>query len=157
MGSHDDYGKSLMRKLLANRWNSYDSRRSVDEAGVRADLDGIITTSDGRHIECAVEIEARVYKQIRGAMVDLALHPAPKKFLVVIKAQPQLGNTAKITRHCNYIWQQISGADRGQFAMVVLEGTGDNPMPDVDLALLRGALQSQGLLISDSASVGFAS
>ncbi len=146
MGAHDDYGKGLMSKLLGNRWSSYDFRRSVDEAGVRADLDGVITAPESCQVECAVEIEARVYKQIRGAIVDLTLHPAPKKLFVVIKAQPQLGDTQEIAKHFNYVWHQIAGTSRGQFTMTVLEGTGGDPLQEVDLELLKGSLQELGIM-----------
>jgi len=72
MGLHDDYGKQLMSKLPGSRWSSHDFRRSIDEASVRADLDGVIKAEDGQSIECAVEIAPRACKQIRGAIVDLA-------------------------------------------------------------------------------------
>ncbi len=140
MGIHDDYGKDLFHELLGDRWSPDDFRRSVEQAGVRADLDGVIKAKDGRSVECAVEIDARVYKQIRGAMVDLALHPAPKKLLVIIKAQAQLGSTSKIIKHWSYVWKEIAGTGRGRFALAVLEGTGADPLPEVDLALLQKAL-----------------
>jgi len=146
MGTHEDYGRNLMSEVLGDRWSSYDSRRSVDEAGVRADLDGVIVGPDGQSVECAVEIEARVYKQIRGAIVDLALHPAPKKLLVVIKAQPQLGSSAKVVKHCGYIWQQIAGTTHGLFAIAVLERTGDKPLPEVDRQRLAAALNALAIL-----------
>lgn len=88
---HDDYGKKLFAELLGKRWDSRASERWLDEGGVWADLDGVIWSTDYLTIECAVEIEAKVYKQIRGTIVDLALHPAPKKLLGVIRAQSQLG------------------------------------------------------------------
>jgi len=146
MGNHDDYGKQLMSRLLGSRWSSCDSRRSIDEGGVRADLDGIISARDNSNVECAVEIEARVYKQIRGAMVDLALHPAPKKLLVVIKAQPQLGDATRIEKHCRHIWQEIAGSNRGQFFMTVLKGTGNDPRQQVDLELLSETLRNMKIL-----------
>jgi len=123
MGNHDDYGKGLMANLLGARWSSYDYRHSIDEAGGIAYLDGVITAPDGQKIECAVEIEARVYKQIHGAIVDLALHPAPKKLLIVIKAQ-SLGSENKIKKHCEYVWQQIAGNVHGLFVVTVLKVPG---------------------------------
>ncbi len=145
MGKHDEYGKCLFADLLGPRWDSLAFERSIDEAGVRADLDGVIRSRDSRAIECAVEIEARVYKQIRGAIVDLALHPTRKKLLVIIRAQPQLGSKEKTTSHCTYIWQQLAAENRGEFAMVVLEGTGDTPMPEVDKHRITQALLSLGI------------
>ena len=146
MGKHDEYGKKLFAELLGQRWDSLTFERSIDEAGVRADLDGVIWSRDHRTIECAVEVEARVYKQIRGAIVDLALYPAAKKLLVIIPAQPQLGSEEKTLAHCRHIWQQISSNNRGQFAMTVLRGTGDEPVPDVDKARICEALNTLDLL-----------
>lgn len=150
MPIHDEYGKGLFRPLLGDRWSSLDFARSVQEEGVRADLDGIIRRADDKSVECTVEIEARVYKQIRGAMVDLSLHPAPQKLLVVIKAQPQLGDTPRIMRHCTYIWQQVAGTNRGEFEMAVLEGTGLNPNTEFDLKLLKDTLQKLGIATTPS-------
>ena len=39
MGIHDGYGKKLLQNLLGHRWNTYGRERSIDLAGVRADLD----------------------------------------------------------------------------------------------------------------------
>ena len=100
MGIHDGYGKAVMSRLLGTRWSSDDYRRSIAEAGVRADLDGVITAKNSPAVECAVEIEARVYKQIRGSIVDLALHPAPRKLLLVIRAKPQLGSASEVEKQC---------------------------------------------------------
>ena len=148
MGQHDEYGKVLLRELLGERWDDYAPERSVDESGVRADLDGIIWSGSGetKEVQCAVEIEARVYKQIRGAVVDLALHPAPKKLLVVIRAQPQLGGRDKILRHLRYVWEQVTFGRRGEFQLVCLEGTGDTPAEDKDKNILAEALREMMVL-----------
>lgn len=146
MGKHDDYGKELLTHLLGARWDSYTPKRSLFEGGVRADLDGVIWSRDGAEVECAVEIEARVYKQIRGAIVDLALHNAPKKLLVVLPAQPQLGTREQIERHCQYIWEEIADARRGRFLVICLKGTGDNPAYQRDRETLADALGAMGVL-----------
>ena len=100
MGKHDEYGKRLFSSILGRRWVEYGEIRSVQMGGVRADLDGVILSEDLARVECAVEIEAKIYKQIRGALVDLASHSAPRKLFVVIPAQYQLGTAEKTRAHC---------------------------------------------------------
>ncbi|MFC1955394.1 hypothetical protein ACFLWZ_02495 [Chloroflexota bacterium] len=141
MGKHEDYGKRLLRELFGGRWAPYASQRSLYEGGVRADLDGVIYSKDGVSVECVVEIEARVYKQIRGAIVDLVLHGAPKKLLIIIRAQPQLGTEEQIKEHCTYVWRELAGQHRGEFQVVCLKGTGDEPASEEDKKLLAEKLR----------------
>lgn len=49
-------------------------------------------------------------------------------------------------RHCSYVCQQIAGTNHGQYAMVVLSGTGNNPLPKVDMNLLRNSLGDLDIL-----------
>ncbi len=110
--NHDAYGKKLFESLLGRQWcSSLEPSRCIEMNGVRADLDGVIRGEDLHSIECAVEIEARTYKQIRGGIVDLAWHPAPKKLLVVMRAQPQLGSEERVIRHCSYVWDRLSAGN----------------------------------------------
>ncbi len=129
MGKHDNYGKRLFSEDLGKRWDPGAPEMWVKEAGVRAELDGVILSSDTRprHVKCAVEIEARVHKQIRGAIVDLALHPAPKKLLVIIPAQLQVRRRGCKTNldHCNHVWNQITYQKQGQFWVVYLAWPSD--------------------------------
>lgn len=139
---HDAYGKRIFADILGHRWrDSLDAERSVEMAGVRADLDGIIRSRDGARVECAIEIEARVFKQIRGAIIDLSWHPAPKKMLAVIRAQPQLGSEEKVSRHCIYVWNRLNAGREVPFRLVILKGTGAQPLFDEDRALVLDALR----------------
>lgn len=145
MGIHDDYGKELLRESLGTRWDAHSSQRSIELAGVRADLDGVIISKDGTHVECAVEIEARVYKQIRGAIVDLALHPAPSKLLIVMLAQPQVGKDEdKMISHIKHVWTRIHGM--GEFSVVCLKGTGTSSRKQEDRKLIVDAIRTLGIL-----------
>jgi hypothetical protein len=144
--SHDAHGKELFQGLLGKRWCSWlDPGRCFDMNGVRADLDGIIRSEDQGSIECAVEIEARTYKQIRGAIVDLAWHPAPKKLLVVMRAQPQLGTEETVVAHCTYVWERLSAGKCGQFRLVVLKGAGNTPQFQIDSRLIGEGLLALGI------------
>ncbi len=146
MGAHDKYGKKLLGEILGARWSTLTSSRSYDWGGVRADLDGVIRSAETRVVECAVEIEAKVYKQIRGAILDLAYHSAPKKLLVIIRAQAALGSEEKVRGHCAEVWKEIGDPDSAAFRIVVLKGTGDRPSPDLDKGLLIQALHELGIL-----------
>ena len=142
IAQHDCYGKRLLKELLGEQWDPDASERSIYEGGVRADLDGLIWSKNGATVECAVEIEARVYKQIRGAIVDLALHGAPRKLLIIMRAQPQLGTEERIKEHCTYIWGELAGKHRGEFQVVCLRGTGDKPAYEEDQRLLAETLRA---------------
>lgn len=145
--NHDEYGKRLFSFILGKRWVSrLGNDGSIDMAGVRADLDGLILSEDLSRVECAVEIEARTYKQIRGGILDLAWHPAPRKILVVILAQPQLGNDKKARAHCMFVWQKLTKGENVPFELVVLRGTGAYPMDEVDRLLVIDALKKLDLI-----------
>jgi len=145
--NHDEYGKRLLASILGKRWVTHMAdERSLDMGGVQADLDGIILSQDLSRVECAVEIEAKTYKQIRGAILDLAWHSAPRKMLVVILAQPQLGNDRKARAHCTFVWQKLTGGANAPFELVILRGTGAYPMGEIDRALLTDALKRLGLI-----------
>jgi hypothetical protein len=139
--SHDRYGKTLLANILGKRWVSkFDQRKSIDLGGVRADLDGIILSENLSEVECAVEIEATVYTQARSALLNLAIHPAPKKLLIVILAHSQMGSKEKATGHFQYVWEKLSPIGNDPFGLVVLQGTGAGPMIEVDRNLIEGSL-----------------
>jgi hypothetical protein len=146
MGIHEEYGKTLFASIFDRRWITNGDVRSVEMASVRADLDGVILSQDLSRVECAVEIEARIYKQIRGAMLDLAWHPAPRKMLVVILAQPQLGTEAKARAHLMFVWQKLTKGENIPFELAVLRGTGANPMEQGDRLLLTNSLRRLDLI-----------
>jgi hypothetical protein len=149
MGIHDDYGKRLLAGILGQRrWVTSGNDRSVEMAGVRADLDGVILSEDSARVECAVEIEAKIYKQIRGAILDLAWHSAPRKMLVIILAQSQLGPEEKVRAHLMFVWQKLTTCANVPFELVVLRGTGTTPMEDDDRLLLTDALKKLHLIQS---------
>lgn len=71
--------------------------------------------------DIAVEIESRVSKQVRGALVDLAFHPFPKKLMVLMR---KYGN-AYTAPQCRVIMKRLCPACR--FEVVEIEGSGDEP------------------------------
>src|SRR5687768_4510296 len=103
MGHASDwvYMKSLMRNILGDRWDDYTQRRRVDLAGTTAQLDGVILDRQRESVEVAVGIESRSERQIRGALVDLFVHPAPKKLLIIVPTECKIPH---VDYHCTYVW-----------------------------------------------------
>jgi hypothetical protein len=77
-------------------------------------------TIDGRIGEdIAVEVESRVSKQVRGALVDLAFHPYRKKLMVLIRA-----HTNRFTGpQYRVILRRLCCPD-SRFEVVEIEGSG---------------------------------
>lgn len=76
MPVHDSYGKKVLQK--ASGYFDSNSRKIWVKFGNGGF--GRIDVVIGETI--TVEIESRVDKQIRGALIDLIMHPFPKNFLL---------------------------------------------------------------------------
>lgn len=139
MGTHDDYGKDLMRAVAGELYLMRGSQTTIQYNGnISAQKDGVILN------QCAVEIESRVPKQIRGALVDLIMHPLPKKLIIII---PEHMNDSKGTvEHCKGILEHFNRGNY-QFRVVLLTGTGYNKKFETDIELIRNALISMGCRI----------
>jgi hypothetical protein len=86
--------------------------------------------------DIAVEIEARVAKQVRGAVLDLICHAYPQKLLVLLSVHAL--NPALTAEQCRFILKRF--VDPDNFRVVVLSGTGVNPLLERDAELVREAL-----------------
>jgi hypothetical protein len=86
--------------------------------------------------EVAVEVEARNAKQVRGAIMDLLLHPCPKKLLILIPSGSLKTSTAPA--QCEHILSKFRPP--GLFRMAVLRGTCEAPDMDMDVARVQRAL-----------------
>jgi hypothetical protein len=143
--SHDQYGKDLFHEILGNRWANWFSEvdRSVSFNTVIAKLDGVIRRDDLSCVECAVEIEATNFKQIRGALLGLARHSATKKLFMVIKAQDEVRKNSdqEIRDTCAEAWKMLIPQSPSDFRCVVLTGTGETPAKEVDRELIQGVLR----------------
>lgn len=115
MGQHDDYGKKV---LLAA------SQECVQLKGNAIEIDygyGMAARIDGYYNDIAIEIESRVSKQIRGAVLDLIFHRATKKLLIIL---PVHANNPRTTRdQCEYILSRFSPPEH--FRVVLLQGHGN--------------------------------
>jgi hypothetical protein len=127
---HDEYGKRALC-TAAPQAVIYGPTVAVDYgAGQVARIDGTVG-------DIAVEIESRVAKQVRGAVLDLICHPLPKKLLVLL---PVHMTNAEITaEQCRNALARFCPAR--SFQVVVLEGTGSHPRLAEDSAMIGSALK----------------
>ena len=135
MGSHDEYGK---RVILA----ATHQRARIDGISVELDFGaGRPGRIDGTFDDqVAIEVESRVSKQVRGAVLDLILHPYPKKLLLLLPAHM---TDAIVTKHqCERIFQRF--LPTGNFRVIVLSGTGDSCNEAEDAKLTALALRELG-------------
>jgi hypothetical protein len=127
-----------MKAIVGDKFvDSGDLVRVQYQGGISAAIDGVVNDC------CAIEIESRVAKQVRGALVDLLCHPLTKKLLVLIPEH--MNNPEGTAEHCKDILSRFSR--EGQHAEVVLlQGTGYYPKPDEDEILIEQALKQLGCL-----------
>ncbi len=134
---HDAYVKDLFRGILGKRFISEGPEIQVPYQGITARIDGVVQGC------CAVEIESRVDKQIRGALMDLVFHPYAKKLLVLVYGS--MNNPERTIRHCEGILETL-GKAHTQHKVVLLTGDGDFPREIEDTRLLKSALEALGCL-----------
>ena len=129
---HDNYGKELLMEIAGNRFKSRgDFVKIYYPGGISATIDGVIN-------DCAIEIESRVEKQVRGALLDLLEHPLQKKHLILIPAH--MYNPEATAKHCEYILEKYKKQDDQITKVILLKGTGDNPKKEEDKEQLKRAL-----------------
>jgi hypothetical protein len=142
MGSHDEYGKQILR--LAN------SGIEIDGPAITVDLGGgRVARIDGAlrgHV--AIEIDSRTSKQVRGAILDLLLHGARKKFLILVPMY--MHNPEACRMDCATILGLF--LPHSDYRVVVLKGTGDTQSRELDASIVRHALAE--LLATEARSSG---
>ena len=125
MAGHDAYGKRVLHQATGGTAVLYGSAVEVlYGAGQPARIDGCV----GGLV--AVEVEARVSKQVRGAVLDLICHACPKKLLALIPANM---NPVTTMEQCRNILARFCPKDC--FRVVVLNGSGENPRLEEDAAI----------------------
>lgn len=135
MGSHDAYGKKVLRAAAGAAFIDWGSSVEVPYGARRpARIDGTVSGA------IAVEVESRTSKQVRGAVLDLLFHPYPKKLLVLVPMY--MSDCGTCADQCRYALGRY--VDRDHFRVVVLKGTGRNPSLDADAQLVRAALTELG-------------
>jgi hypothetical protein len=135
MGAHDIYGKAVMRKAAGSAFREWGTPVTVlYGAKGGAAIDGVVGDT------IAVEIESRVSKQVRGALLDLICHKYPKKLLLLVPVH--MSNPALCSDQCRDILGRFLKPD--DYRVVVLTGTGSDEAIDVDAQLVRAALTDLG-------------
>ena len=131
---HDKYGKSLFKEIYEGNFNPLPTKKPFgindNEAGTFR-IDGILEKE-----KIAIEIESRANKQVRGALVDLALHPFDKKLLVLIK---KYSNDYTL-RQCKIILEKLT--QNKKIEVIELKGTGDTPKKEVDIKKIKQAVRN---------------
>lgn len=135
---HDSYGKNLLRKIAGEKFHSKGKEIEVDAYKYkRARIDGVLANV------CAVEIESRTPKQIRGAVVDLFFHRARKKLLILVPAN--LGDKPKaVEEHCEQLLTdllKLKKKPRKDAAVILLKGTDKNRKVNEDRRIIESALR----------------
>ena len=132
MGQHDDYGKRILQESADGEFDRYGTSVEVNYgAGMPARIDGTVA---GR---VAVEVESRVAKQIRGAVLDLLCHAYPKKLLLILPVH--MSNADTTAHQCRSALRRFVA--ESDFRVVVLRGHGSNPKREEDVNLVRAALR----------------
>ena len=132
VGQHDDYGKHILRESVGGVFDAYGASVEVDYgAGMPARIDGTVAG------KVAVEVESRVAKQVRGALLDLLCHDYPKKLLLLLPVH--MSNAETTAHQCRSALRRFLAET--DFRVVVLHGHGSNPMLKKDVSLVRAALR----------------
>jgi len=99
-----------------------------------ATLDGVVGDS------IVVEIESRVSKQVRGAVLDLICHNYSKKLLVLVPVH--MSNPTLCSDQCRNILGRF--IKPGDYRVIVLAGSGFVQALQTDAELIRRALEELG-------------
>jgi hypothetical protein len=122
-----------MREAAGHSYSEY-LTVEVDYGTIRsARIDGTVGA-------IAVEIESRVSKQVRGAVMDLLCHQYPRKLLVLLPVH--MTSPQDTAAQCRNILARFLKAD--DFRVIVLRGTGDLPALADDAPEVRQALAELG-------------
>lgn len=135
MTQHDDYGKKLLRSIAGPAYINSGPTITVDYgAGLGARIDGVVGG------EIAVEIESRVSKQIRGAILDLFFHSCAKKLLVILPVHADNPDLTKT--QCENILSRLMNPSN--YRVVITRGSGDNERLEEDKIIIGMALTELG-------------
>jgi hypothetical protein len=135
VGEHDAYGKQVMRVAAGVDYHDWGEPTYVHYgAGMPARIDGAVGS------DIAVEIESRVSKQIRGAILDLVCHSYPKKLLVLLPVHMADAEVAAAQAR-NIMARFMPEAN---FRVLVLQGSGRANVVDGDATVVKAALRELG-------------
>jgi hypothetical protein len=75
---------------------------------------------------------------VRGAVLDLIMHPYPKKLMILIPAYIGTNQVAE----CEFLLERF--IDRADFRVVLLDGKGGDPHLDTDVPRVGHAIAELG-------------
>src|SRR5229473_511080 len=126
MAGHDEYGKRVLQAATKGGAVHYGSPVEINYGvGQPARIDATVG-------DIAVEIESRVSKQVRGAVLDLICHPYPKKLLVLLP--DHITSRGIAAEQCRNILKKF--CPDGFFRVLVLKGSGSSPQLNEDVAIM---------------------
>jgi len=126
LGEHDQYGKRLLRKFFNDKVSLVGPDVEVWlGAGRSGRLDAYVP-------DIAIEIESRTSKQVRGAVLDLVLHPASKKLLLIIPIH--MSNPGICAKQCEFILEKLTDKP---FQVVILSRKEIENRFETDLKILE--------------------
>ena len=127
--AHDAYGKKILRQATSDAVELLGPAVQIDYGTSHpARIDGAVG-------DVAIELEARVGKQVRGAVLDLICHPLPKKLLVIMPVE-HVGKA--VPEQCKNVLARF--VRKGHFQVVVLKGHGHDEKPREDVEIVADAL-----------------
>ncbi len=130
MGAHDEYGKRVLREATKGTAVHYGTPVEINYGtGHPARIDAIVG-------DIAVEVESRVSKQVRGAVLDLICHASPKKLLVLLPVH--MSDPDVTAEQCRNIMKRFCPVN--SFRVVVLKGSGDRHQLTEDSGIVAAAL-----------------
>lgn len=140
MGEPEAHGKMVLVSALSESFDpgSAQCRFGFGPGAGHAMVDGVVA---GR---IAVEIESRVNKQVRGALMDLVLHPLPLKLLVLVKKHG--GNPTTSVNQAEAILSRF--VPEGRFRVVLVESLSKGTGIEKDVRLVADAV-AQLLALDD--------
>ncbi len=125
---HDIYGKKVLREAFKEDFNDHPDSISFGSQAGSFKIDGTIEGN------IAVEIESRVNKQVRGAIVDIICHPFPKKLIIIIAKH----SNQNIENQCKEILKRI--APNVCSKVVTLKGDGNNENIKEDSVIIKSTV-----------------
>jgi len=130
---HDKYGKEVLRGAFGSDFDSKPKPFKISEGNLNA---GSIRVDGEVYGEIAVEIESRVSKQVRGAVLDLFLHPYRKKLLIIIEKH---GNSITPVQSEEILKKLCK--NKFAFKVITLKGNGNNSLLNEDILLVKKAVK----------------
>lgn len=127
--SHDQYGRQVLYDATEGRASLFGSPLEIDYgSGPPAHVAATVG-------DIAIQIEPRISKQVRGAILDLVCHPFLKKLLVLVPVS--ITSPGISAEQCRQILARF--CPRKAFRVVTLKGSGHRPDLE-DSAILAAVL-----------------